>query len=324
MKKKKKKRRSYTPLFLSALLLSGATVGGSVLLSRSAASQPHELSTAAGKRETYSLWTEAEEYTAEREAEAVFSTPKSEEKLPYVFDELLAEEDGLSIFRIHGKDYRGVLAIVEDPTRLFVGTLDYYGAYGLTIDQFMERNGAILGTNGGEFSDPNGEGDGSTPLGIVMTDGEYRWGGRYGEYDCLGITEDGRLITGRRTGEYLESQNVKYAISFGPGLIVDGVIQSERLYVGQPEPRTAIGQRENGQVIILIVEGRQVGSLGVDLPTLARIMSELGAVNATNLDGGASSALDYRGTLMNRPNGLGGMRPMPSALLLRGKEETAE
>ena len=103
---------------------------------------------------------------------------------------------------------------------------------------------------------------------------------------------------------------------------MDGEIQE--LYVSQPEPRTAVGQRENGQIILAIVEGRQVGALGVDLPRLAQIMAELGCINATNLDGGASSALFYRGELMNRPNGLAGMRPMPSALLINALGEVEE
>ncbi len=315
---KKKKHRSYTPVFLLALLLACAAAALSLYVGMNPRAESHERMTAPAEAKTLSLWTEPEPF-AVQSAPVEEETPDAAAGEDFVYDELLAEEEGVHIYRIHGKRYRGVLAVVDDPKRLYVGTLDYYGGYGQTLEQLMEKSGAILGTNGGEFSDPNGEGNGGTPLGIVMVDGEYRWGGKYGEYDCLALTADGELITGRRTGEYLESRNTLYAISYGPALIVDGVVQD--LYISQPEPRTAVGQRENGQMLLLIVEGRQVGALGVDLPTLAQIMEELGAVNATNLDGGASSALNYRGALMNRPNGLAGMRPMPTALLLKPLEE---
>lgn len=318
--KKKKRRRSYTPVVLLSALLSASVAAGSLYLAGRVQPEIHELTETRENEPTLSLWDEPEAYAASLDS-AVEDGVQPEEKC-FDYDELLGEEEGLHIYRIHGKDYRGVLAVVDDPKRLYVATLDYYGEYGLTLEQFIERKNAILATNGGGFDDPNGEGNGGTPTGIVMVDGQYRWGGKYGEYDCLAITADGRLITGRRTGEYLESQNTLYAVSYGPGLIVDGEIQE--LYVSQPEPRTAVGQRENGEMLLLIVEGRQVGALGVDLPTLARIMAELGCVNATNLDGGASSALFYRGTLMNRPNGLAGMRPMPSALMMNASGEVAE
>lgn len=317
MSKKKKKKKSYFPLVLLSLAASAGIIAAGRIVGGKVPLQSHELSAASEKSLTAELWTEPEHFELPQEApeEAAESV---EAKVPD-YDELLGEEEGLHIYRIHGKDYRGVLAVVDDPTRLYVETLDYYGGYGQTLEQLMSRKGAIVGTNGGGFDDPNGEGNGGTPTGIVMVDGQYRWGGKWGEYDCLALTADGRLITGRRTGDYLESQNTLYAVSYGPGLIVDGQVQE--LYATQPEPRTAIGQRENGEILMLIVEGRQVGALGVDLFRLAEIMQELGAVNATNLDGGASSAMFYRGTLLNRPNGLGGMRPMPSALMLAPAKE---
>lgn len=319
---KKKKSVSPLPLVLT-LLVSACIAVGSLYLAEQAPAEAHEHPARREESTDISLWTEPESYRYEPCAEAAESDPLAlSEESSFVVDEELAREEGVSISRIHGKDYRAVLAVVEDPTRLFVGTLDYYGNYGLTLEQLMEKHGAILGTNGGGFDDPNGEGNGGTPTGIVMVNGEYRWGGKYGEYDCLALTADGRLITGRRTGEYLESQNTLWAVCYGPALIVDGQVQE--LTSAQPEPRTAVGQRENGQMLLLIVEGRQVGALGVDLPRLASIMEELGAVNATNLDGGASSALNYRGTLMNRPNGLAGMRPMPTALLLAPSENGSE
>lgn len=311
-KKRRRRKKSYTPVVLLSLLASLGIIAAGRLAGESVAPQSHERSAAAGKETVSELWTEPEPFALSPEISE--ETVETAQETLFAYDELLGEEEGLHIYRIHGKDYRAILAVVEDATRLYVETLDFYGGYGQTLEQLMAKKGAIVGTNGGGFEDPNGEGNGGTPTGIIMVDGEYRWGGKWGEYDCLALTADGKLITGRRTGEYLESQHTLFAVSYGPALLVDGAIQE--VYASQPEPRTAIGQRENGEILMLIVEGRQVGALGVDLVRLAEIMQELGAVNATNLDGGASSAIFYRGTLLNRPNGKGGMRPMPSALLL--------
>ena len=59
-------------------------------------------------------------------------------------------------------------------------------------------------------------------------------------------------------------------------------------------PRTAIGQRKDGSVLILVTDGRgKNGHLGATASDLIEIMAEYGAVNAANVDGGSSSSLYY-------------------------------
>ena len=61
-------------------------------------------------------------------------------------------------------------------------------------------------------------------------------------------------------------------------------------------PRTAIGQRADGTVLMLVTDGRgAAGHLGATAQDLISIMQEYGAVNAANLDGGSSSAMYYNG-----------------------------
>ena len=62
-------------------------------------------------------------------------------------------------------------------------------------------------------------------------------------------------------------------------------------------PRTAIGQRADGAVIFVCIDGRQVGSPGGTYADIINIMQEYGAVNACNMDGGSSSVMMYRDTL---------------------------
>ena len=61
-------------------------------------------------------------------------------------------------------------------------------------------------------------------------------------------------------------------------------------------PRTAIGQRSDGSVLMLVTDGRgKAGHLGASASDLINIMVEYGAVNAANLDGGSSSCMYYNG-----------------------------
>ncbi len=70
-----------------------------------------------------------------------------------------------------------------------------------------------------------------------------------------------------------------------------------------PDPRTAVGYTSDGKAILIVVDGRQSASVGVSLPELAQIMIDLGATEAINLDGGGSSQMAIRDSLINRPQG---------------------
>ena len=105
-------------------------------------------------------------------------------------------------------------------------------------------------------------------------------------------------------------------------LIHDGrryVTDDEEVFFGSAipdvHPRTAVGRTTDGRLLILVVDGRQPVSRGVDLEQLAGIMEDLGAVDALNLDGGGSSALVVNGTLLNRPAGTSIEREVMSALV---------
>jgi exopolysaccharide biosynthesis protein len=81
-------------------------------------------------------------------------------------------------------------------------------------------------------------------------------------------------------------------------------------------PRTAAGVTSDGELIVVVVDGRQRESRGVSLSELAGIMLELGSVEAVNLDGGGSSTLVVDGVLVNRPLGSQSERQVMSALLI--------
>ena len=119
-----------------------------------------------------------------------------------------------------------------------------------------------------------------------------------------------------------EIWNVTDAIGAGPMLVADGSIRitaDEEVFFGSSipntHPRTAAGRTRDGSLILLVVDGRQPESRGVNLQELAEIMLDLGAVDALNLDGGGSATLVVNGTLLNRPTGGTSQREVMSALV---------
>jgi exopolysaccharide biosynthesis protein len=92
-----------------------------------------------------------------------------------------------------------------------------------------------------------------------------------------------------------EPWDVDDALHAGPVLMHDGKIRvtsDEEVFFGSTipniHPRTAAGYRISGELVLLVVDGRQVSSRGVDLQELAILMKDLGCVEAINLDGGGS------------------------------------
>ena len=114
---------------------------------------------------------------------------------------------------------------------------------------------------------------------------------------------------------------MKEAIHAGPVLISDGKINvttEEEVFFNTPvdgvQPRSAIGYKKNGDIVFMVVDGRQVDSRGAYLKELAMLMLQFNCHEALNLDGGGSSAMIVEGKLINRPIGLNTQREVMSGL----------
>lgn len=234
------------------------------------------------------------------------------------------EDDGVEFADVKGPTYNGIMMIVKDPSRVFVGTPAKYGEdqKGLTLSQMIDRYDAVGGTNGGGFFDDGGKGTGGIPEGIVISEGQLMWGDRNAYYSLAGIDGNGILHVGKMTGEKALSLGIKYACSYGPALIINGVPCNEKRSLGGGlNPRTAIGQRADGAILMLVVNGRKVDSLGATLDDLVEIMLSFGAVNASNLDGGSSSLMKYDGEFKNTSSYIyGGERVLPTTILVRRRD----
>jgi muramoyltetrapeptide carboxypeptidase len=114
------------------------------------------------------------------------------------------------------------------------------------------------------------------------------------------------------------------ALAAGPLLLGGGVPVEDaaseafsRVFALARHPRTALGVRADGTLLLLTVDGRHPErSVGMSLGELTALLRELGAVEAINLDGGGSTTMVVEGRTVNRPSDPGGERENADALLV--------
>ena len=229
-------------------------------------------------------------------------------------------DDGIEVIDVRGSTYNGKMMIISDPMRVFVGVPDSYGenSRGLTVAAMIEKYDCIAGTNAGGFDDPNGKGTGGIPDGLVIYEGKLLWGEPGGSYNLAGLDRNGILHVGTMTAQRALDIGVQYAASYGPALVINGKSAGGKWGLGGGlNPRTAIGQRADGAILLLVINGRSVDSLGATLDDLASIMLAHGAVNATNLDGGSSSLMIMDGEYLTTSAYLFGERVVATTILVK-------
>ncbi len=235
-------------------------------------------------------------------------------------------DDGIEIVDVQGSTYNGKMMIIADPSRVSVGTLPNYGAgyNGKSLRDFVADANALGGINAGGFEDEAGKGTGAVPDGIVIRDGKIIWGDAAKEYKCvMGFDKNNILHVGNMTGEKALSVGIVNGLNFehGPVLIVNGVpANSKKSLGGGLNPRTAIGQRADGAILLLVINGRQADSLGATYNDLVNEMVRFGAVNAANLDGGSSTLMVYKGETLNQSAYFFGERKLPNVFLVGAGE----
>lgn len=214
------------------------------------------------------------------------------------------KEEKYKMIEVSGKNYSGYLVAIYDPSKVTVVTSKNLGMKGQYLIDMAKENKALVAINGGGFIDENGLGTGAEVSGIVIRDGKILKRNRYTRAGGLiGFTKENKLYLGKvKSAEEAIQLGIRDAVEFGPYLIVNGETSK---VVGNGgyglHPRTVIGQRKDGVVLFLVIDGRRVGCMGADMDDLIEIMKRYGAYNAANLDGGNSSALIIKNKLINHP-----------------------
>ena len=227
-----------------------------------------------------------------------------------VTDEWAEHPDGVYIERLSGATYNAHVMVVRDPSKVFMGRSSK--TYSTTIpgkrlnEVMAEADETIIAAvNAGAFNDDGTANNyvGSVPAGIVYSEGEFICNQYRGNIPVaetgggfVGFNDDDVLVVAyTMTETEAESLGIRDGCEFGPPLIINGEVNQEAYNKASGlNPRTAIGQRPDGAVIFVCIDGRQAGSPGGTYKDVTDIMIEYGAVNACNLDGGSSSIMMYR------------------------------
>lgn len=219
----------------------------------------------------------------------------------------------IKIEEVSGQTFFGKMMIINDPSRVKLATTYPWTEYGVELEKLVKNNNAIAGVNGGLYESTGNKG--GKPLGVVVCNGQIQQNNPkgYAGLHLIGFDENNILriinIEGKSSSqieELIKTEKIRDAVTFQEEssdannhfvkLIING---EERQVDGKgsgANPRTAIGQREDGTILLLVTDGRGAsGHLGATASDLIRIMKQYGAVNAANLDGGSSSSMYYNG-----------------------------
>jgi exopolysaccharide biosynthesis protein len=247
------------------------------------------------------------------------TTNTSEIEIPKVKD------DTIESYEItDNPKYTGYYLVIKDPTRVKIGYTSKLKVEGETTSQIAENNDAVAAINGGGFTDQSSDqkwtGNGGLPIGLIMSGGKvvYNDLGKDQEADLLAINKEGVMLVGKYSVEKLQELGVQEALSFGPSLVINGKMTPMSGDGGWGiAPRTVIGQRKDGAIILLVIDGRGASSLGATLKEAQEVIYKLGAVNAMNLDGGKSTTMYYDGDIINTPSNSMGERAIPTAIIVK-------
>jgi len=226
---------------------------------------------------------------------------------------------------ISGDGWVGKKIYIYDPKAIRVVVPQKQGT-GETVSSMVKRTHAVAGVNAGGFVDPGGFGNGFAPIGVVMSGGEvlYNDSAETTQQHVVAFTKDGALIIGKHSVKELRQMNVTDAVSFYPRVIVNGKPLITKGNGGRGiQPRTAVGQRADGTVIFVVIDGRQKHSIGASLRDVQDLLLEEGCINAGFLDGGSSSVLvGEGGEVLTKPSSPNGKeRTLPTAFLVFNQAE---
>lgn len=220
---------------------------------------------------------------------------------------------GITCVPIKGNYYKGFTIKIDNPRLISLAPSS--NPEGELLEEVVTRYNAIGGINASGYRDEHNRG--------------FPWGytvykrikvSEYSEMDTHiigGFTVDYVLVVGDYSDTEIDTIDFLWAVEFGPLLIVNGKILEISEYAGGYAPRTAIGQTADGAVLLVVIDGRQVTSIGATFKDVQTILSSNGAINAICLDGGSSSTIMFNGLILNNPSEGVSERKLPNAIIIK-------
>lgn len=220
--------------------------------------------------------------------------------------------NGIELKEISGQNFFAKMLIVNDPSRVKLSTIYPWKAKGSELAELVKKEDAIGGVNGGLYLSKGNSG--GQPLGLAVSNGEIQYNkpsGIAGLY-LIGLDKQNilRIINlegknAKEVEEVIKREGIRDAVAFQEEasdknnhfvkLIINGEVRHVEGRGSGANPRTAIGQRADGTILLLVTDGRGAsGHLGATAADLIKVMKDYGAVNAANIDGGSSSTMYYK------------------------------
>lgn len=244
-----------------------------------------------------------------------------------------AGDTDIQEFEVSGDQYHGYVLEISDPLRVKVAMTKYAGKVGEFTSKIAERLNAVAAINGGGFQGgANWSDSAQNPTNFVFHDGKVIWQDKSWpdskKVNTIALDSKGRLVVGNHSIDELKELNVMEAVTlpknsendFRP-LIVNGEGQFTEGSSESRAPRTAIAQRKDGSILLIALDGRQIGQFGATYYELQQFLldnsnfssSDNPIVTATILDGGGSTTMYYNGEVINHPSAAFGERTVATA-----------
>ncbi len=243
--------------------------------------------------------------------EGMITLPQFGEDIPE------SEQNEIEVIDIAGLTYKGTLMIIRDPSRVSVASVatgyDQWPTEGVPLHNLVENAGALGGVNGGIYNSTNNCGGNAYGVlisnGVILRNRPQEWGNLV----LIGLTNNNLLqivdiskMSAAECKNMIEEKGIRDAVCFPEvvnadsnhfvQLVLNGVPREVNGAGSGLNPRTAIGQRADGAILLLVTDGRGYKShVGASAADLIEIMTRYGAVNAANLDGGSSTCMYYNG-----------------------------
>ena len=238
-------------------------------------------------------------------------------------EQVLKREKGNDLYKIitvEEDGYKAYIAVIYDSKRVHLVSSSNSGKQ--KIDEIAEENNAKIAINASGYT--YGKNYTKIPSGAVIMDGRIasNVGKPYYGGGIVGFNEDGVLMLINDTATAAINAGMVQGMEFGPFLIVNGKMADIKGDGGWGKAqRTAIAQRKDGIVLLLVSDGRQYnkGIIGMSMKQIATLLLKYGAYNASNLDGGNSAIMYANGKYISTPStqeGDGG-RHLPNAWIVK-------
>lgn len=244
-------------------------------------------------------------------------------------EQVLKKDEGNDLYKIvniSGDGWKGRMIVVYDPSKIELVFSKKYGKGGEYLSTMAKNNDALVAMNASGVNSKPGQ---NYVTGHTILNGKvYKTGRNINKGGGLiGFTKDNVLMLTKKSASEAVKDGMDRAVEFGPFLVVNGKMSNFKGNGGWGVAnRTAIGQRQDGIVLMMVIDGRTSSSIGISMKDLAELFVKYKAYNAANLDGGGSSALyakmdptDKTGKLLNTPKGYNysGERFLPNAWMIR-------